>query len=82
MYNEREATRMEISNRALDQHLQELRWIQQELMCVLPATVHNKAVCSSIDECIDRLKFAIYNINMHVTNLTKKKEKQKCSTKK
>ena len=76
MYNERKATRMEISRRALEEHLQELRWIQQELMCVLPATVHNKAVSTSVDECIQRLNFAFHNLDRNVKKLTKKKEKE------
>lgn len=74
---------MEISKRALEQHLQELRWVHQELMCVLPATAHNKAVCSSIDECIQRINFALHNLNRNAEILTKKKEKEKkkCLTK-
>lgn len=72
---------MEISKVALGKHLTELRWVVQELMCVLPATTHNKAVSSSIDECIERLNFATHNLDMNITKLTKKKEKEKCSTK-
>ena len=67
---------MEISRRALETHLQELRWVQQELMCVLPATVHNKVVSSSIDECIQRLNFALHNLDRNVKKLTKKKENE------
>jgi len=72
---------MEIGKRTLETHLQELRWIQQELMCVLPATVHNKAVSSSIDECIERLNFALHNLDRNAKNLTKRKEKKQCLTK-
>lgn len=76
MYYERRARGMEIGKVTLERHLQELRWVMQELMCVLPSTVHNKALCSSLDECIERLNFAIHNLDRNTKKLTKKKEKE------
>ena len=64
---------MEVSKCTLEKHYQELRWVHQELTCVLPATVHNKAVSSSIQECIERLNFALHNLDMNIKKLTKRK---------
>lgn len=66
---------MQISQNTLNKHLSELKWVIQELMCVLPATNTNKAVNSSLGECIERLQYASHNLDMNVKKLTKNKEK-------
>lgn len=68
---------MEIGIRTLNEHFSELRWVIQELQCILPATNTNRAVNSSIGECIERLNFALFNLDRNAKRLTKKKKKEK-----
>lgn len=72
---------MELSKVSLEHHLNELRWVIQELSCVLPATNRNKDLSNSISECIERLTFALHNLDRNAKKLTNKKKKEKnCGT--
>ena len=68
---------MELSKVSLERHLSELRWVIQELSCVLPATNRNKDLSNSISECIERLNFALHNLDKNTKNLTNKKNKER-----
>lgn len=64
---------MEISKQTLNKTMAEMRWVMQELNCILPRTNNTEAMASSIEECIERLRFAMFNLDKKVKNLTKRK---------
>ena len=68
---------MELSKVSLERHLNELRWVIQELSCVLPATNRNKDLSNSISECIERLTLAFPNLDRTAKMLTNRKKKEK-----
>lgn len=64
---------MEISKQTLNKTMTEMRWVIQELNCILPRTNNTGAIASSIEECIERLRFTMFNLDKKAKNLTKRK---------
>lgn len=66
---------MEISKKTLNKTLLEVRWVIQELSSILPES-EGGCISASVEDCLDRLRLAMSNLEKKTKDLTKRKEKK------